>query len=304
MLPKYLIAIIIAVLLLLTSPQSSFAAGKGTITIEPAVIDVTLENASSEASLSFSLTNNSDKPVTLEIFPIDFKQQDEFGRIAMVSQDEAGSYSYSLSSFLEFETNLLDLEPGEKRTVTATAQNRADLSPGGHYAAVVARLVQSGKETTVSPAVSSLVLLRKTGGERFNLSLKDVQWPKSAFTFTYQRNIRLLFQNEGNIHLVPHGRAEIKDMFGRLLYKGIINSPSSKVFPESRRYVPVEMKKIESSWPISFNTFIVRGSDSLQKTPFLYSTSFVYIHPLVVVFMVAFPAFILIMRHRKRKRSK
>lgn len=303
MLPKHLLILSIAILFVFLCPRSSLAAPKGSITIEPSILDVTLPEASSQADLSFTLTNNTDKPVSLEFFPIDFKQQDEFGRIALLSKDAAGSYSYSLSSFLSFDTNSIDLVPGEKKTIIATATNRSDLSPGGHYAAVVARLIQTGDATTVSPAVSSLILLRKTGGERFNISLKDVQWPKNAVTFSYERSIRLLFQNEGNVHLVPYGRVEVKDIFGRLLYKGVINSPSAKVFPESRRYVSVELKKIAQSWPLSFNTFSVRGNDSLKKTTFLYDTSFLYIHPLLVVLLVGGGIFILVLRIRKKKKK-
>jgi len=277
-----------------------YAADKGTITIEPSLVDVTLEAASSEANIVFTLTNNGDKQITLEIFPLDFKQKDELGRIALL-QENAGSYSYSLSSFLQFDTNTLELLPGEKKRVTATALNRMDLSPGGHYAAVIARLVPEGKETAISPAVSSLVLLRKTGGERFSLFLKDVEWPKGSISFTYKRYIRMLFQNEGNIHLVPYGRVEIKDMFGRLLYKGVINSPSDKIFPESRRYISVEMKKIAESLPFSFNTFTIRGNDSLKEVTFQYDTSFVYISPTLLFLIIGIPALFVVVRLRRKK---
>lgn len=300
MLPGYLIAIGFFILSLFLSPGSVLAQGKGTLTIEPATVEVTLSEASSEAQMSFTLTNKSDQPVTLAIFPLDFRQQDEFGRIALL--DDPGSYSYSLSSFLSFETNFVELGPGDSQVIKATAANRIDLTPGGHYAAVVARLVQDNSKTSVAPAVSAMILLRKTGGEQFNLSLKDVEWPKNVFSLTYDRSIRLLFQNEGNIHLVPYGRVEIKDMFGRMLYKGVINSPSSKVFPGSRRYVSVDLKKMAQSYPISFNTFSLRGNDSLKETTFQYETSFIYINPVLLGVIILAPIAVVLMRRRRNSK--
>lgn len=265
--------------------QKSFAENKNfSIGVEPALVEVVLEEPGEEKKVELTYLNSSDQPLGLEIFPIDFKQQDKTGLVEFLGR-EAGSYSYSLSSFLSFESARIDLEAGEKRKFLVSVKNRPDLSPGGHYAAVVARLIDTSEKSSsakVTPSISALILVRKTGGERFNLSLIEVGWPKNPVVFGYPRVITLLFQNEGNVHLVPYGRLEIFDLFGRQLYKGVINTSSLRVFPSSRRYIKIEAGAVKPSLPFSINSLTVRGEDSLSKTNFLFKDSFIYLNPILI----------------------
>lgn len=263
------------------------AAPKDTASLQvaPAYAEVTLEKPDETQKLELTYTNNSQSLLELELFPIDFKQADDLGSIQLLPAP--GSYSYSLSSFLSLESRSIILEPGQEKSFIVTIRNRQDLSPGGHYAAIVAKITHSDTEKVsepkLQPAVSSLILLRKVGGERFNMSLKDVNWPGSSLIFSYPRQVLLTFQNEGNIHLIPYGRIDVKDMFGRLLYKGIINTGSLAVFPESRRHIYVDLEKIERQSPLSINTFTVTGEDSLKKTPYTFKETFIYIDPILLI---------------------
>lgn len=259
----------------------------GPLEVYPAMVEVVLDRPGEEKLVELTYVNHSRQALNLEIFPIDFKQQDDFGAIGFLGQ-EAGSYSYSLSSFLSFEGNRLVLDPGEERKFVVLVKDRPDLSPGGHYAAVVARLLP-GQETDgvtkITPSISSLILVRKTGGERFNLSLLDLDWPRRSVVFRYPQTITPRFQNEGNIHLIPYGRLEIRDLFDRLLYKGVVNTSSLRIFPSSRRYIKVDPKPIQASLPLSLNSLTVVGQDSLKKTHYLFQESFIYVHPGLLVFL-------------------
>jgi hypothetical protein len=222
--------------------------------------------------------------IELELFPIDFKQG-ENGQIAFVHQ-QGQTYSYSLASFIMLETNSIILEPFSKKSIKITITNRPDLSPGGHYAAVVARIKQTNKtnssNTSILPSLSSMILLRKTGGERYNLSLKSINWPSNIISFFYPKSIQLLFQNEGNTHLLPFGTIEIRDMFNRKIYDGTINVSSLYVFPETWRYIVVDLKKINWVIPLSINYLNIKGHDSLHKTIFFHNNTFIYINPIVI----------------------
>lgn len=274
-------------------------ASEGTIEIEPAYIEVEIKDPAQEEDITITFKNNSQKTISLEIFPVDFKQQNERGGVSFLGK-EAGSYSYSLSSFLSFETDKLIIAPGKTEKLRVTVKNRLDLSPGGHYAAVVGRLTNDSKtENLISPALSSLIFMRKVGGERFNLSIKDVDWPSSLFVFRYPTSFDITFQNEGNIHLTPYGRGEITDMFGRLIYKGILNTSSAIVMPESRRLVPVEFRQIGKSLPISINKLSIKGQDSLKKTNFIYEESFIYINP----FLLTVPLFLFAFWFLRKRRN-
>lgn len=303
---KLLLPAVSLLFLFLSIPSAQAVTGKNNgVEIAPAVIDVTLKQADEELPIQLQLTNHTGKTITLELFPIDFEQKDENGTPGFLGEN-SGSYSYSLASFLSFETQSVTLSPGETRPFVVTVKNRQDLSPGGHYAAVVARLVSDKTPTasTVSPAVSSLILLRKTGGERYNLSLKNVDFPDGTVVLGYHEDVQLLFQNEGNVHLTPYGTAVIKDMFGRILYQGVLNTPSSKVLPESRRLISLHLRTLALSFPVSVNTFTINGTDSLQKTHFLYEQSFVYLNPWLASLFIILIVFILIWRRRSKHHDK
>lgn len=195
------------------------------IEVSPAFMEISLEKPEQEKEIKITYKNYSDQSINLRIFPIDFKQKNENGDLTLLGQQTEG-YSYSLSSFLSFNSTSIEVDPQGTGTLTVKAKNRQDLSPGGHYAAVIATLTADTESTgsaKIAPSVSSLILLRKVGGERFNLSLKEVDWPDSLMTFSYPEAVHLLFQNEGNIHMVPYGRIEVRDMFSRILSKGTIN---------------------------------------------------------------------------------
>lgn len=293
-------------------PVKATEGVEGAIEASPVFTEVVLEAPGETEEIELLYKNNSDETITLEIFPIDFRQADLTGAVNFLGV-ESGSFSYSLSSFLSFESNTISLDPGQERVFKVAVTNRADMSPGGHYAAVIARLrpdfakdssgtqgpgtqgpggqgpignqntslseVSDLGRASVAPSISSLILLRKVGGERFNLSLSDSAFPDNFVVFNYPLTIISTFRNEGNIHLVPFGRAEVKDIFGRVLYKGIVNASSLRVFPETRRYINIEMSRTAWSFPISVNTFTIKGEDSLKKTKYAYQESFVYINP-------------------------
>jgi hypothetical protein len=274
----------------------------GSLRISPAYIEITLTKPDEQQKLAITLTNNSSHPITLEMFPLDFNQSDVNGTIGFPTSP--GSYSYSLASFLSLEADSVTIEPNKAKVFTVLVRNRPDLSPGGHYAAIIGRITSGGSRefsANVAPSISSLIFLRKTGGERYNLSLNQAD-QKDTISLFYPKTIRLQFQNEGNIHLVPYGVLEIKDSFGRVLKRGILNTSSFMVMPESRRNIVVSLDTIEQSYPVSFNTLTVKGNDSLKKTTYLYRNTFLYIHPMLVGGIIAIVIGIIVLKRPKKGR--
>lgn len=253
----------------------------GGITVNPAYIDVELEKSSGFEEFEIEYTNNSNDAIELEIFPIDFRQTDERGVIGFLGE-ESKNYRYALSSFLSFETNSLQLEPGETKTILARVNNRLDLSPGGHYASVIARLVtddvNNDGDTKIALATSVLVYMIKKGGEQYHLTLKDVDWPSSPVVFEIPSTIFLTFQNEGNVHMTPFGTIKLKDMLGREIYSGSLNNSSFKILPSSRRIIPGYLTNLRRMLPVTFITMEIKGSDFGKNANFLIRDSFIYIN--------------------------
>lgn len=292
-----LLLLIISVLYSHTIYGQSF---NKSIEIAPALSEITLEKSDELKSVALTIANHTNTPVHFQISGLDFKQSDG-GKLSFIGK-ESGVFSYSLASFLSLETDQLTVAPGEKKSFNVTIKNRQDLSPGGHYGAIIFKVINplgADEGTVVSPSLSSLILLHKKGGERFNLSLTDMDFPKSLFAFGFPEKILLTFRNEGNIHLVPYGTIEIKDIFGRLTHKGAINISSLRIFPETQRYINSDLNEVAWSFPVSFNTVTVQGNDSLKKTHFSSQQTFIYINPYIIGIIILLLIVCLYLRRKK-----
>lgn len=286
-------------------PQAWAASpAAGSLTVSPAYLEVTLSQPGEVQTIPITYTNHSKQAVTLVMSALDFNQSDANGTIGFLPSP--GSYSYSLASFLSLEASQITIEPNQTRTFTAVVTNRPDLTPGGHYAAIIGK-IEAGRASelgaNVAPSVSSLIFLRKTGGERYNLSLNRTD-RKETVTIFYPSTVNLQFQNEGNVHLVPYGTLTITDSLGRVIRQGILNTSSFLVMPESQRNITVLLHPVAWSYPVSFNTLTVRGNDSLHKTTFLYRNTFLYIHPLVIIVPLLLAAGFWYLKKRRRVGSK
>lgn len=301
---RFLLFFVFSLIALLAFPSTLIAQESGGISVNPAYIDVEVQDPAEKKEFEITYTNKGDELVELEIFSIDFRQTDERGVIGFLGE-ESDTYEYRLSSFLTFETNSLQLEPGETKSLTAIVSNRQDLSPGGHYAAIIGRLVSnestsSATTTKVSPAVSSLVYLVKKGGERYNLSLKEIDWPIYPVVFSIPSTLVLTFQNEGNVHLTPFGTISLKDMFGREVYKGSLNNSSFKVLPSSRRFIPAYITSLTTNLPITFMTMEIKGADFGKNTNFIRRESFIYINPWAGLILIALLIGVMVLLRKKR----
>ncbi len=264
------------VLFLFSVTDKAFA--QSVLTIDPAFQEVVLTGDTAEVDASITYRNDSEEIQELELFAYDFTQTDLIGSVGFVPSNQA--YPHTLASFLELEQNKVILNPAEKKTVTVRIRNRTSLTPGGHYAAVVARLVQpTAKAETqqVFPAVSALILVRKTGGERFHLSLADTDWKPGALMFSMPEKIELLFRNDGNVHDIPRGQVLATNLFGWVLEEGIINESSFYVLPGTQRKIPVRLSARHWRLPIEIVTVTVKGSGQLSEIAFQSEESFVLV---------------------------
>src|SRR6185295_9536113 len=128
---RYLVYLLLLPLLLinlnLISPSTTFAQGSGSssgaLEVAPAYVDVSVKDPQEEQTFKLSYSNKSSLPMQLEFFPIDFRQTDPRGTIGFLGT-ESKTYSYSLSSFISFETDVLQLDPGETKSIDITIKNR------------------------------------------------------------------------------------------------------------------------------------------------------------------------------------
>lgn len=256
------------------------ATGLGEMTVTPSFQDITLGERDASASSSVKLTNNTDHDQQYDVFAIDFQQIDDQGNIALV--DRIGKdYAYHLSSYIVAPARFV-VSAKSTATLPIVVYNSQDLSPGGHYAAVIMRLGRQDRNNSVQhilPAVSSLLFLRKQGGEIFHLNLKQTDVNSQFLRFHLPEKISLLFINEGNTHVVPHGRVVLTDVFGHEIKAGTINESSHKILPQNPRWIPVTLTSLHSGWPIMFYSLAISGNTTFGEIRIQQQYSFLYVNP-------------------------
>lgn len=218
------------------------------ITISPAFQEITLGEKDAKTDFFVSITNTTESLITLRISVFDFGSLDESGGVAFLGASNDLEKKYALASWIRPEKDVFMLGPNETKKILVTIENRDALAPGGHYGALTFKTENDSDGSTVGDAIAvnqlftTLLFVKKIGGEIYHLELKGSEYENSSIRF--QDMLRLRFQNSGNIHVVPRGVVTVSDPIGRVVAKGIINEESSIILPETFRIYPVRLKPI------------------------------------------------------------
>lgn len=270
------------------------------IQIEPAFQEIILDEQTPSATVSARIRNLTQQTLELEVFALDFVQNPDLGGIELIQRSQS---QYQLSPFVELVTRSLSIPPGESASISAVLTNSAALSPGGHYGALVARMRpnETSQMQQVLPGVSSLVLLKKIGGERYHMSLQAVRWGLNhLISLTVPQTVYLTFQNSGNIHIVPRGVVLVEDFWGREVMRGTINTSSAFVLPENRRTIPVQLRTQEMIWPVSYLRLFISGTGEGTEIGYIHEQDLIYIDWRLMVGVGALTTLIIIWWWRRR----
>lgn len=221
-----------------SSAQTKVPAG---ITVMPSIMSIDLSTDPPEYSLTY--INNTPTNIKLALSVQDFTDLEEGYKIAFLEGKDATNYKYSLSSWITFENENLELAPQEEKSVKVFI-DKDRITLGGHYASILATAVQENveREINVNPVISSLLFVRaSTGREIENGDIKTFKPDRNFLSFP--ENFILRFQNSGNVHTIPYGKLVITDMLGRRVASGILNEGSQNSLPESIRKYEIPIKK-------------------------------------------------------------
>ena len=224
-------------LLFVFSLKAPFALAQSQqgITVSPSIVHLDLSKDAPEYQLTY--VNTTKTEVNLLLSVSDFSELENSYRVNFLDQKDARNYKYSLSSWVSFENKTIQLAPNEKKSVRIFI-DKDRITKGGHYASILAEIVQpnTDKQVSIRAVLSSLLFVRASTG-------KEIEEGKiSSFTplrdgIDYPEKYILRFENSGNVHVVPYGLIEVYDPLGGLVAKGILNEGSLDALPESiRRY--------------------------------------------------------------------
>ncbi|NTW26926.1 MAG: hypothetical protein HGA36_01235 [Candidatus Moranbacteria bacterium] len=267
--------------------------------ISPFFQEINLEKEQERTDFVLEIANNTGAAATLKLSVLDFGALDESGGVAFLGSAEDLKNKYALASWVSLEKDSVVINPGEKQNVRVMIENKDSLSPGGHYAAVMANMAKeddgTGSESSIvalDPSFASLIFVRKVGGEIYGLNLKDQEIEKNFLSLP--SNVRLRFQNTGNVHVSPRGIIKLTDPLGREIATGIINGESAIVLPETFRKFPTEFKQAAVAFmPGKYELSVAYRFDG--KEDFVTQQQVVYFFPIKImlasIFMLVLVAF-------------
>jgi len=255
--------------------------------LSPPFVDLEIVDKN-DLEFELELGNKGEKDLVFELLVLDFGSLDESGGIAFLtanpSKDER---KYALASWMSLEKSEVVVTAKSKEVVKITILNKESLLPGGHYGAVLATLrneeKSEGDKVGLNQSLASLLYVQKSGNEKRNLVLRNIYWRNP--TLKLFDEVELRFENNGNTHLVPRGKVEIKNIFNKPVAKGIINEASAKILPETFRKMMVEIKYFEKwKWPGKYLIEIDYRFDG-RETFSKYQNSFYYVGGEGIIFL-------------------
>lgn len=281
------------------------------ITVTPAVNRIDLVPGQSEVNYNISVINNTSAKATLRAQPVDFKSLNDSGGIAFINSTSRDvNYKYGLSKWLTIEPQEFTVGTNKSQVLTVKITNSQDLTPGGHYAAILFqnqndRANRGETHVDVNQVVSSLVFIQKLGGEKYNLSLRPIK--QSTAWFNLPSIAKLFFTNTGNIQSAPYGLVTILNSSGNEVARGQINTDASMVLPDSTRYFRTEINKTSRSiWPGYYTLRATYHPDGAKKDIKVAETKFLYINlpfVLLTIFVVASICYFSLKIYKKRSQK-
>lgn len=222
--------------------QSSAAGAESlSLSVSPTLFDMSA-NPGQEWRSSLKVINTNKFELTLYAEVVDFRPDLPGGGINYLEnktvEDAIGA---TLAEWIFLEAEKITIPAGKTADIPFVIKVPEKAEPGGHYAAILvgtrptAKFGGSGVQT--SQIVTSLIFTRVAGEvkevgaiQNFSINARVLEKPEAEF--------HLLFENKGNVHLVPQGEIKITNLWGE--ERGVIpvnqNSSLTRVLPKSEDF--------------------------------------------------------------------
>nr|MBP7928183.1 hypothetical protein [Patescibacteria group bacterium] len=276
MLQKFTTSLIVILTFSIFSLTHVFATSS-LLKIQPSFQEITITENDVQKQVLLTIENTTLDDITFTFDVLDIRQVDLQGNIGLV--EKPTSNDNPKAWFIDTPDSVL-VKSNENKEVIIHIKNSIDLLPGGHYVAVVAKSSQQANQDNfqVFPALSTFLLVKKEGGELYQLVLKK-SLDVPAISFSFPRHVTLTFENTGNVHVKPYGLVTLSDAFNRVIRKGIINESSQIILPAAQREYIVPLRTLHFGWPFMLYRLTVTGHTDFGNVEYNESTSFLYVSP-------------------------
>src|SRR5258708_23619131 len=238
-------AILLSIIFFLL-PSNIFASSQNTIGIEvnPSLVELDLDHDDSKLTLNYN--NKTGQTIVLTFHISDFRESGTAYSISLLNPKNDQNFSFGLSSWIILDNNSVIIPPYQSINVTAYI-NKAELPPGGHYGAILATISHKNnpKSILLQQVIATLVFVRSaTGKEIEDGRIKNIAL--DIFFLDFPTTVSFRFENRGNVQLVPYGEIQVRNIFGTLVAKGIINQDSLLVLPQTIRLYKVSILRLQN----------------------------------------------------------
>ncbi|MDF1498503.1 MAG: DUF916 domain-containing protein [Patescibacteria group bacterium] len=218
----------------------------GAVSISPPVIEIDV-NPGDQIERTIKVNNETEKERTYIVGVKKFEMIGEEGYQKFIPIEENND-DFGLTSWIKYNETKIVVSPKSSKEFKFTIDIPLSADPGGHYASVYFSTGAENVDNDASSAVgvqaqiNSLILFRVSGDvvEKAEIESFDLENGKILL---YHLPVNFVFRvkNEGNVHIMPIGNIEIKNMFGKKVEVLNANPKNNRVLPES-------IRKIESQW--------------------------------------------------------
>ncbi len=249
------------------------------ITVSPTEQQVQLTKNQSTLTFHNNVTNNTLKPIIIQVSALDFTSLNQTGSVSFIDSGQSDFNKHGLANFISIGVNQIALIPHQSQTVPITIYNADQLSPGGHYGAIIYKVIGSNQKgvnnVSISQAVSSLIFLTTSGGGSQTLGIQSLAFDSSFATFPSSVNVVL--QNTGNTQTIPRGNLQILNSQNKVVSQSQINTTSNLILPGSSRLFNFPINSIKSHfWPGHYTLKFFYRHDGMVGY-FVYQKKFLYI---------------------------
>jgi hypothetical protein len=212
------------------------------LTVSPAIQQINLASGQNSASYLCLVTNNTNSTTNLVVTAQDFTAFNQFGGVGLISPNSP-SGNHGLIANLNIGVRQFTLTPGQSQQVPISVVNAQNLSPGGHYAAILIAVAPvastvSGNKISTNQEVSSLLFITTAGNIMSSITMSSLQL--ASFNTNLPSSANLAFNNTGNTQTAPNGLVTLTGPGGEFA-RGQINVGSGLVLPGTSRVYTVPL---------------------------------------------------------------
>ncbi len=261
-----------ALFLLFSPPQVSAQAGVKGVTISPATKQLSITADQPQVHFSLAVTNHTSQAMALTASTKDFGGLEQSGGLFFLGAEPDRQWdTHRLTPWLQITPASFSLAAGQTQVIEVTVKNDNNLTPGGHYAAVVITLSsQSSSNVAINQSLTSLLFVNKLGGETAGLRVEQVK-PDRAW-WGEVKGVQVGFDNTGNTHVVPRGQVIVTDPAGRTIAKGVLNPASQIMMPLNKQSFEAILEQRHLPWWPGTYTLVLSYRFDGQAKPIQKST--------------------------------